>query len=186
MPPKSNKNSYNIKIHSKLQLLMQDLTIINNVADFFTSSCPKLVFASVRPFKPLSKAVKTFICTASCRELFACLMHSAKWSSICNLCLFATRGNICPNSDTDMSITATPSGNGPGKISPYQQTSTISFLYFKRTKLFLPPKLGDTSNKDHVPTHPNLQHCLVATEIHKSVISIETIKQNQGLIGKQN
>lgn len=72
-----------------------------------------------------------------------------------------------------MSITATPSGNGPGKISPYVQTSEISILNFKRTKSFLPPKLGDTSNKGHVPMHPNLQHCLVATEIHKAVISIE-------------
>jgi hypothetical protein len=33
--------------------------------------------------------------------------------------LLATRGKIWPNKDTDMSITATPSGSGPGINSPY-------------------------------------------------------------------
>lgn len=94
-----------------------ELTIIRLVADFLTSSWPKPVLASLSPFKPLKTAVNTFICMASWRPDFACFIHSLKWSSICKRCLFATLGNICPKSETERSITATPSGRGPGMIS---------------------------------------------------------------------
>ena len=95
-----------------------ELTIIRDAADFFTSSWPNVVLASVSPFRPLRTAVNTFICTASWREDLAWRIHSAKWSNICKRCLLATRGKIWPNKDTDMSITATPNGSGPGSNSP--------------------------------------------------------------------
>uniref|UniRef100_A0A8W7Q2K9 Uncharacterized protein n=1 Tax=Anopheles coluzzii TaxID=1518534 RepID=A0A8W7Q2K9_ANOCL len=112
-------------------LALVSAPMIRFVALLRTSSCPIADFVSVKPLRPLSRAVKMFIWTASWRELFACLMHSPKCSSIWSRCLFATLGKISPNSMTDMSITATPSGSGPGHCSPaamprYRQQASCS------------------------------------------------------------
>lgn len=91
--------------------------IINyNVLIYLEWKCNiRNIIYTLRAFK---SAVKIFICTASCRVALACRMHSEKCSSIWSLCLKATTGNTKPNRTTDMSITATPKGNGSGTLSP--------------------------------------------------------------------
>lgn len=69
---------------------------------------------SVPTFKAQRTEVKMFICTACCLTDLACLIHSMKCCSIWSLCLCATRGNTNPYSRTELSITATPNGRGPG------------------------------------------------------------------------
>lgn len=68
--------------HRNMELALTSALTIKVVALRFTSSCPIPLLVSVSVFKPLNIAVKMFIWTASCRELFACLMHSEKCSSI--------------------------------------------------------------------------------------------------------
>ena len=72
-------------------------------------------------FSEHNTAVNMLICTACCLEDLADLIHSLKCSNICSLCLYATRGNTCPYRPTELSITATPSGSGPGTGSPYTE-----------------------------------------------------------------
>ncbi|CAN8009032.1 unnamed protein product [Ixodes pacificus] len=78
----------------------------------------------------LSSAVKMLIWTASWRVALLCRTHSEKWSSIWSRCLNATWGKTRPYRTTDMSITATPRGSGPGNASPCTCLCTLlSDLY---------------------------------------------------------
>lgn len=83
---------------------------------------------SVPTFKAQRTEVKMFICTACCLTDLACLIHSMKCCSIWSLCLCATRGNTNPYSRTELSITATPNGRGPGIGSLWKKSYLINSL----------------------------------------------------------